>query len=153
MVNKLHLYSILSTPPSALQYMPTFTHSHTHRGCHANLLIRSDTALQSKATHAMCLYSPIHTHSHTDGTDIGSNFEFSIAPKDTSIFGLEEPGIKPLTWLVLPPEPQPPTRMFDMITVCIISSIVGVNTIGYVEIDSKYRTGEKKQIVTLHISI
>ena len=34
-----------------------------------------------------------------------------------------------------PAEPQPPACMFDMITVCITSSIVGVITVRCVEVD------------------
>lgn len=76
------LYSSLSSLPtthSALHYMP-LTHIHT---------LMAETAMQV-SNHS-------HKHTHTlMGTAFRSNLEFSILPKDTWTYRLEEPGIEPL---------------------------------------------------------
>ena len=114
MVNGLHLYStslVLSIILSALQYIPTFTHSHIHsytdgRVYHARCqLAHQEWYSASYPKHPTIL----HMCSHTNGTAIGSSFGLSILPNTCR---LEKPG-RHLTidllisrWPALLPEPQ-----------------------------------------------
>lgn len=70
----------------------TFNNSHTHSHTltntlaalqGANLLIRSDTALFIQST-PKYFYTQPFTHTHTNGTAIGSNTRFSILPSTSS---------------------------------------------------------------------
>ena len=54
----------------------------------------ADTALQGASLLIRSCSLFTHTHSPTDGTACGSSLGFSVLPKDTLTYGLEEMGFE-----------------------------------------------------------
>ena len=100
-------FLVLSTTQSTLQYMPTFTHWHTHsytdgRGCHA----------RCQPARNISMFTHSNTHSHTHRWLDGS------CPRTLRHTDQGEPG----DWTTnlpisgqpaLPPEPQPPLYTYS----------------------------------------
>ncbi len=73
------------------------------------------------------------THSHTNGTAMGSNLGFSISPKDTSTCIAEEPGIDPPTFwflddpLCLLSHSHIESKLYHSLKVCLLHASIPIN--------------------------